>query len=85
MASDTVRVYDPDSKTYVDSPVVKKTPQEWKEQLTAIQYNVARENGTERPFENLYNHNSKKGIYKCACLRGNVTKSIIIVTCHNYL
>jgi peptide-methionine (R)-S-oxide reductase len=66
MAADTIRVYDAATNTYVDSPKVEKTPQQWKDQLTAIQYEVMREQGTEAPFANEYVNNHKKGIYKCA-------------------
>ena len=67
MGADTVRIFDPDSNSYVESPKVEKTPQQWKDQLTEIQYDVAREHGTERPFANEYVNNHKHGIYKCAC------------------
>lgn len=45
-------------------PVVR-TDAEWKARLTDIQYEVARKQGTERPFENLYNDNKKTGLYRC--------------------
>ena len=44
---------------------VKKSKKEWKSQLTEIQYNVAREAGTERAFTGVYWDNKKKGVYKC--------------------
>lgn len=36
----------------------------YKQILTPIQYNVAFEHGTERPFVNEYHDNKKEGIYK---------------------
>ena len=36
----------------------------YKKKLTGIQYNVAFEHGTERPWINEYNGNKKEGIYK---------------------
>jgi peptide-methionine (R)-S-oxide reductase len=44
---------------------VLRTDAEWKERLTDIQYHVAREQGTERPFANPYNDNKKVGLYRC--------------------
>jgi len=43
-----------------------KTEEEWKEKLTAEQYHVLREKGTERPFTGTLLHNEKEGKYKCA-------------------
>ncbi len=64
---DTIEVYDAASKSYIKTPKVVKTPEEWKKMLTALQYDVTREHGTERPFTNEYVNNHHKGIYKCAC------------------
>lgn len=36
---------------------------ELKKKLTPLQYTVARENGTERPFDNTYWDNTREGIY----------------------
>ncbi|HEX8356215.1 MAG TPA: peptide-methionine (R)-S-oxide reductase MsrB [Segetibacter sp.] len=44
---------------------VTKTEAEWKKQLTNLQYNVARLEGTERPFDNAYHDNHEKGVYNC--------------------
>lgn len=39
---------------------------EWKKRLTADQYYILREKGTERPFSGKYNHFYKKGTYYSA-------------------
>ncbi len=44
---------------------VVKTKEEWKKQLSDVQYNVTREQGTERAFTGQYNKHSKEGVYKC--------------------
>jgi peptide-methionine (R)-S-oxide reductase len=44
---------------------VTKTEAEWKKQLTAEQYHVTREQGTEAPFRNHYHDNHEKGLYSC--------------------
>ena len=45
---------------------VTKTNQEWKTQLTELQYYVLRESGTERPFSSPLNKIYEPGIYSCA-------------------
>lgn len=42
------------------------TKEEWKKRLTAKQFYVLREGGTEVPFENAYNNFYQDGIYRCA-------------------
>ncbi len=45
---------------------VDRSDTEWRQQLTAQQYYVLREKGTERPFSSALNNNKKKGTYVCA-------------------
>src|SRR3954467_13153461 len=45
---------------------VSKTDAEWKKILTADQYYILREKGTEAPFKNAYHDNHEKGTYRCA-------------------
>jgi peptide-methionine (R)-S-oxide reductase len=45
----------------------KKSDQEWREQLTAEQYHVAREHGTERPFTGANWDTKDAGTYTCVC------------------
>ncbi|MDO8315574.1 MAG: peptide-methionine (R)-S-oxide reductase MsrB [Rugosibacter sp.] len=42
-----------------------KTEVEWREQLTPMQYHVAREKGTERAFTGEYWDSKEPGIYRC--------------------
>ena len=46
---------------------VVKTDEEWKKQLTAEQYRVARQKGTERAFSGAFWNNHAKGSYRCVC------------------
>ncbi len=45
---------------------VVKTEQEWKESLSAEEYRILREKGTEYPFSGEYNEHFEKGTYSCA-------------------
>jgi peptide-methionine (R)-S-oxide reductase len=45
---------------------VIKTEEEWRKTLTAEQYRVLREKGTERPFTGEYCNTKDKGTYCCA-------------------
>lgn len=44
-----------------------KTEQEWRENLTAEQYHICREHGTERAFSGKYWNHKEAGIYRCVC------------------
>lgn len=46
---------------------VVKTDAEWKKQLTAMQYDVARKGGTERPYTGATWDNHQAGTYTCVC------------------
>jgi peptide-methionine (R)-S-oxide reductase len=46
---------------------VKRTDEEWKKLLTPEQFHVARQQGTERPFQNEYWDNHADGVYFCVC------------------
>ena len=54
---------------------VVKTENEWKKELTEMQYYVLREAGTERPFTSSLNKNYKQGIYVCAACKTALYKS----------
>lgn len=57
---------------------VRKTEEEWQQQLTPEQYRVARKHGTERAFTGEYWDLKEEGVYKCvgcgAPLFGSETK-----------
>lgn len=44
-----------------------KSDAEWRQQLTAEQYRVTREHGTERAFTHPYNEEKREGMFRCVC------------------
>jgi len=65
-AASQIRVYSAEKGNYVMSDEVVKTKEEWKKLLTAEQFHVLREKGTERPFTGKYATSHDHGIYRCA-------------------
>lgn len=54
---------------------VKKTEAEWKEILSAQQYYVLREKGTDRPGDGGYTKHFEKGTYHCAACDAQLFES----------
>lgn len=46
---------------------VRKPNAEWKKQLTALQFEVTREQGTETPFTGATYNLHERGLYRCIC------------------
>ena len=45
---------------------VSKTDEQWKNELTSLEYDVLRNKATERPHTGEYNKHFEKGVYVCA-------------------
>ncbi len=59
-----------------DSPEkIVKTDTEWREALSAEQYRVAREAGTERAFSGEYTDTKTSGTYHCICCDAELFRS----------
>jgi len=54
---------------------VKKSEQEWREQLSEDEYRVCREKGTERPFSGQYWNDWTPGVYRCTCCGAELFES----------
>ncbi len=46
---------------------IVKTDAEWRSQLSKDAYDVARQEGTERPFSGEYSRSHADGLYRCIC------------------
>lgn len=60
-----IKVYNVNEK--LPDPKVQKSEAEWRNELSAQEYNVTREAGTERAFTGVYWDNHEHGVYKCKC------------------
>jgi peptide-methionine (R)-S-oxide reductase len=50
-----------------DVPKIVKSEADWRKQLSADSFAVARHEGTEVPFSGKYNDNHADGLYRCIC------------------
>ena len=54
---------------------MKKTEDEWREQLTDEQYRITRKGGTERAFTGALWDNKADGMYRCICCNAELFSS----------
>jgi peptide-methionine (R)-S-oxide reductase len=45
---------------------IKKTEEQWRQELSDEQFRVLRQKGTEAPFTGEYDHTFEDGVYRCA-------------------
>ena len=58
----------------IDYKAISKA--EWKKRLTAPQYYVCREHGTERAFSGKYFNSKADGVYRCVCCETSLFDSV---------
>ena len=63
----SIKVWSVAEGGYIMTEKVVKTAAEWRQQLTSLQYNVTREQGTEQAFTGRFWNNHDDGIYRCIC------------------
>ena len=61
-----LRIYSVEKGTYEDLSFVERSEKEWKDILTAEQFHILREEGTDRPFTGELWNNKRTGVYRCA-------------------
>ena len=57
------------------SAKVERSKDQWREQLSPEQFQVAREGGTERAFTGIYWNHKGKGTYQCVCCGADLFNS----------
>jgi peptide-methionine (R)-S-oxide reductase len=62
----SIRLYTVRTSQFQEVEEVVKTPEEWRRQLTAEQYRILREKGTERAFTGAHWDRHDRGTYQCA-------------------
>lgn len=56
----------PDGAAAAPAEPLNMTDAQWKQRLSAAQYQVLRQEGTERPHTSALNAEKRKGVYRCA-------------------
>ena len=65
-AAEQVKIYSLEKADYVMSDKVERTESQWRQLLTPLQYQIMREQGTERAYTSPLHDSKKHGIYRCA-------------------
>lgn len=63
------------SENATDTPAVSKTDEQWRAQLSAEEYTVLRQAGTERPFVGEFTDTTTEGVYRCRACSAELFRS----------
>jgi peptide-methionine (R)-S-oxide reductase len=66
-SEESVPIFNPITGTVETIKKFRKTDQEWMKILTAEQFRVARQSGTEPAFSGIYHDFHEQGTYQCVC------------------
>jgi len=65
--ADSIRIYAEAQKGYIMAEKVSKSDEQWRAELTPLQFEVTRKKGTERAFTGEHWDNHDEGVYRCVC------------------
>ena len=54
-------------RVFLMTDKIRKSPEEWQQQLSPDEFRIARQKGTERAFTGKYWNSKEQGIFKCVC------------------
>lgn len=66
-SAQTIKIFSVEQNKFIAVNTIDLPEKQWKKQLPAKVYDVARKKGTERAFSGKYHDNHASGIYKCVC------------------
>lgn len=67
--TEQIRIFSVDEEGYVFTDIIVKSDDDWRKQLTADQYHILRERGTERAYTGDYHNHKERGVYRCAACK----------------
>lgn len=68
MEAGMIKIFNMDKGSFEEVAKIVRDKEEWRRILTAKQFNITQDHGTERPFTGELLSNKQEGVYKCvAC------------------
>ena len=66
-SAQTIKIFSVEQNKFITVNKIELPEKQWKKQLPAKVFAVARKQGTERAFSGKYHDNHDHGIYRCVC------------------